>query len=51
MNIIWIFGTVAAIWGAIAGSFLENTPYTAVAFGLLAIVFALVAYRGLSSKN
>ncbi len=51
MNLIWIFAAVAAAYGAIAGSFFENTPLTAVAFGILAIVFALAAYRNMSSKN
>jgi hypothetical protein len=51
MNLIWIFGAVAAMYGAIAGSFFEKTPLTAVAFGLLAIVFALAAYRDISSKK
>jgi hypothetical protein len=51
MNLIWIFGAVAAMYGAIAGSFFENTPLTAVAFALLAIVFSLAAYRDISSKK
>jgi membrane protein implicated in regulation of membrane protease activity len=51
MNLIWIFGAVAAMYGAIAGAFFDKTPYTAVAFGLLAIIFALVAYRDMSSKS
>jgi hypothetical protein len=51
MNYVWIFGAVAAIYGAIAGSFLDNTRFTAVAFGLLAVVFALAAYREMSSKK
>ncbi len=51
MKYIWIFGAIAAIYGAIAGSFFDHTPLTAVAFGLLAIVFALAAYRDMASKN
>lgn len=52
MNYVWIFGAVAAIYGAIAGlPFLDNTPFTAVAFGLLGVVFALAAYREMSSKK
>jgi len=45
MRVIWLVGAVAAMYGAIAGSFFEGTPLTAVAFGLLAVVFALAAYR------
>ncbi len=51
MNLIWVFAALAAIYGAVAGSFLDHTPYTAVAFGFLAIIFALVAYRDLASKK
>ncbi len=52
MNILWIFAAIACAWGAIAGAFLEpNSQYTAVAFGFLAVIFALAAYRGLSSKS
>ena len=51
MKYIWIFGTIAAVYGAIAGSLIEHTPFTAVSFGLLAVVFALVAYRDMSAKN
>ena len=51
MNLLWIFAAVGAIYGAIAGSFFENTPLTAVAFGVLAIVFALAAYRDISGKR
>jgi membrane protein implicated in regulation of membrane protease activity len=50
MKYIWFFGSVAAIYGAIAGSFLDKTYWTAVAFALLAIVFALAAWRDLSQK-
>jgi hypothetical protein len=51
MRFLWIFGTIASIYGAIAGSFLEHTYYTAVAFGLFAILFALAAYKEISSKK
>jgi len=51
MNLLWIFAAIAAAYGAIAGSFFENTPLTAVAFGVLAIIFALIAYRDMSSKK
>ena len=51
MNFLWIFAAVAAIYGAIAGSFFEHTPLIAVAFGLLAIIFALAAYRDLSAPK
>lgn len=50
MKYIWLFGSVAAIYGAIAGSFFDKTPLTAVAFALLAIVFALAAWRDISQK-
>ena len=39
------------MYGAIAGSFLERIPFTAVAFGLFAIIFALAAYREMSAKS
>ncbi len=51
MKYVWLFGAVAAIYGAIAGSFFEKTPLTAVAFGLLAIVFALAAWRDIAQKG
>jgi len=51
MKYVWLFGAVAAIYGAIAGSFFEKTPLTAVAFGLLAIVFALAAWRDITQKT
>ena len=51
MNILWMFGAIGAMYGAIAGSFFEQTPLTAVAFGVLAIVFALAAYRDMSTKK
>ncbi|MCX6006498.1 MAG: hypothetical protein NTZ34_04455 [Chloroflexi bacterium] len=50
MKYVWFFGSVAAIYGAIAGSFLDKNYWTAVAFALLAIVFALAAWRDLSKK-
>ena len=51
MNFLWIFAAVAAMYGAIAGSFFEQTPLTAVAFGVLAIIFALAAYRDMTQKR
>ena len=48
MKVIWLVAAAASIYGAIAGSFFEGTPLTAVAFALLAIVFALAAYRDIS---
>jgi hypothetical protein len=50
MKYIWLFASVAAIYGAIAGSFFDKTPLTAVAFALLAIVFAFAAWRDISHK-
>ena len=50
MKYVWIFATIAAIYGAIAGSFFDGTPMSAVAFGLLAIVFALAAYKDMVTK-
>jgi membrane protein implicated in regulation of membrane protease activity len=51
MKFIWILGAVASIYGAIAGAFFDGTPLTAVAFGLLAIVFALAAWREYPTKS
>jgi hypothetical protein len=53
MKYVWFFGAVAAIYGAIAASFIEvnKEPFIAVAFGLLALVFALAAWRDLAQKN
>ena len=51
LKYIWIFAAVASMYGAIAGAFFDKTPLTAVAFGLLAIVFALAAYRDMSGKT
>jgi hypothetical protein len=50
MTIIWSIATIAALFGAIAGAVLEGAPYTAVAFGLMAIAFAIAAYQSLSKK-
>jgi hypothetical protein len=44
MKIVWPLAAVAALYGAIAGSFFEDTPLTAIAFGLLGVVFAIAAY-------
>jgi hypothetical protein len=44
MKIVWPLASVAALYGAIAGSFFEKTPLTAIAFGLLGVVFAIAAY-------
>lgn len=44
MKIVWPLASVAALYGAIAGSFFEETPLTAIAFGLLGVVFAIAAY-------
>jgi membrane protein implicated in regulation of membrane protease activity len=51
VKLIWIFGAVASMYGAIAGAFFDKTPLTAVAFGLLAIVFALAGYRDIVNKK
>lgn len=51
MKVIWLVGAVASMYGAIAGSFFEDTPLTAIAFALLAIVFAMAAYRDIISKE
>ncbi|MBN1376629.1 MAG: hypothetical protein JXA01_10815 [Dehalococcoidia bacterium] len=51
MRYIWLFASVSAVYGAIAGSFFDNTPLVAVAFALLAIVFALAAWRDMSRKS
>jgi hypothetical protein len=50
MKYVWLFAAVAAIYGAIAGSFFDKTPFTAVAFALLGLIFALAARRDLSQK-
>ena len=51
MKYVWLFGAVAAVYGAIAASFLDKTVYTAVAFALLALVFAWAAWRDIAGKN
>jgi hypothetical protein len=51
MKSIWLFASVASIYGALAGSFLDKTPWTAVAFALLAIVFAMAAWRDIAGKT
>ena len=48
VKVIWLIATVAVIYGAVAGSFFEGIPLTAISFALLAIVFALAAYREIS---
>ena len=50
MKYIWLFASIASIYGAIAGSFFDKTPLTAVAFALLAIIFAFAAWRDMSQK-
>ncbi len=50
MKYVWLFAAVAAIYGAIAGSFFDKTPFTAVAFALLGLIFALAAWRDLTQK-
>jgi hypothetical protein len=50
MKYVWLFAAVAAIYGAIAGSFFDKTPFIAVAFALLGLIFALAAWRDLSQK-
>ncbi len=51
MKYVWLFAAVASIYGAIAGSFFDKTPYTAIAFALLGLIFALAAWRDLSQKS
>ena len=50
MYMIWIFGSIAAIFGAIAGSFFDQTPLSAIAFSLISIAFLLAAYKEIT-KN
>jgi len=51
VKILWLVAAAACIYGAIAGALLEEgNQFTAVAFGLLAIVFALAAYRDFSQS-
>lgn len=51
MKYVWLFAAVAAIYGAIAGSFFDNAPFIAIAFALLGIIFALAAWRDLKQKS
>ena len=51
MKIVWPLATVAALYGAIAGSFFEDTPLTAIAFGLLGVVFAIAAYLEIAKSR
>lgn len=51
MKYIWLFASVAAVYGAIAGAFFDKTPLVAVSFALLAIIFALAAWRDMSQKS
>ena len=48
MKILWLFAAIAALYGAIAASFFEGAPLTAIAFALLAVVFCLAAYRDIT---
>lgn len=51
MKILWLVAAAASIWGAVAGALLESgNQFTAIAFALLAIVFALAAYRDISQS-
>lgn len=51
MKFIWLMATVAAVYGSVAGIFFDDTPYTAVAFGMLSVVFALVAYKDVTEDS
>ena len=51
MKIIWPLASVAALYGAIAGSFFEETPLTAIAFALLGVVFAIAAYLEIAKSK
>ena len=51
MYMIWMFGSISAIFGAIAGSFFDQIPLSAIAFSLIAIVFLLAAYKEISGKK
>jgi membrane protein implicated in regulation of membrane protease activity len=51
MKVIWFIAAAAAIYGAIAGSFFEHIPLTAIAFALLAIMFILAAYRDITQSR
>jgi len=48
---IWLLATVASIYGAIAASFFDHIPMSAIAFGLISFIFALAAYRELAVKK
>jgi hypothetical protein len=50
MVLVWALATVAALFGSIAGSFYEKTPLTAVAFGLMALAFAIGTYRSINKS-
>lgn len=50
MAVIWSVATIAALFGAIAGAVFEGTPLIAVAFGLMAIAFAIAAYWEIAKK-
>jgi hypothetical protein len=49
--VVWLLGAVASIYGAIAASFFDHIPLSAVAFGLLAIIFVLAAYRDIATGD
>lgn len=51
MYMIWMFGSISAIFGAIAGSFFDQIPFSAIAFSLIAIVFLLAAYKEIAKKT
>lgn len=51
MVIAWTLATVGALFGAIAGSLFEKIPYTAVAFGLIAVACAWGAYTSAKKKT
>lgn len=51
MKYYWLFAAVAAIYGAIAGAFFDKTPYTAVAFALLGLIFAMAAWKEISQNK
>jgi len=48
---IWLLAAIASIYGAIAGSFFDNIPLSAIAFSLFAIIFVLAAYKEISVKS
>jgi len=50
MAVIWSIATIAALFGAISGAIFEGTPLIAVAFGLLAISFAIAAYQHIAKS-